>query len=511
MGITELMRVRPYPVLALSSATRNADEQEPDLALTFNEDESGEFYDQAGHYRVTVSPALFPTDKRLARSGTGAAMFSGVPIPSSDGVEPLVIVPEEGALLSPGQVIRDFSLEFWLFPMNVENGERILSWTASRRDALNNPMFQRIQCTSSKNRLQWMFQNFFVSPGDQTPLTISLNGLTPLVPKTWSHHLIRFDAGSGLLEYLVNGKPEAIAYATSSGNEEGQSYNPIAGYEGALIVGDRFMGMIDELKIYGSFINEPVIRKYHRSGGRAETRVFDLGESNSAVLSVAVSGGKTSYSGGVSSNVYVGNGPFNFEDDTTLQFFIRAADNPYRWTDTLPIAAAGRIGEWRDALLEAAANSAEWTPFVPGAELSGIQGRYVQLAIVFYPSSDNETSPYIDELCINYRPDEPPLPPTMLTAFARNGSVELSWKGSPDRDVAGYLVYYGVAQGEYFGEGAILGVSPLNVGKRTSVNIDGLQNGTLYFFAVAAYDRLEPLHIGMFSREASARPLRIVE
>jgi hypothetical protein len=73
------------------------------------------------------------------------------------------------------------------------------------------------------------------------------------------------------------------------------------------------------------------------------------------------------------------------------------------------------------------------------------------------------------------------------------------------------MVYYGTARGEYFGEGAIRGASPIDAGKRTSLRIEGLRNGVLYYFAVAAYDRPEPFHGGELSREVSARPLRMAE
>jgi hypothetical protein len=389
--------------------------------------------------------------------------------------------------------------------MNMENGERILSWTAAREDNQGNYALQRIQCTASKNRLQWLFQNFFAQPGaEETPISISFGGITPLVPRTWSNHVIRFNADTGLLEYLVNGEPEAITYATSSGRESGQRYHAVAGREGALVLGGRFMGMMDEFRIYGSFIDAPVIRKYHQSGGRAETRVIDLGEYNSSVLRIDVSGGRSAYSGGRVQNEYAGTGPFHFADDSALQFFIRAGDNPYQWAETPVYDASG--GQFSS--FEAVLDNPEWRPFTPGTELSGIRGRYAQIAVMFYPSSNSETTPYLDRMTITYLPDEPPLPPTQLTAIARDGAVDLAWRASLDADVAGYLIYYGVFSGQYFGEGAILGDSPINVGKRTSVHIDGLQNGTLYYFVVAAYDRFTPLHLGNFSREVSARPLR---
>jgi hypothetical protein len=507
IGVTELSSVRPHPVLALSSATRYADEQTLDLALSFDEEQPTEFQDHAGHYQISISPALLATEKRLARSGAGAAMFSGL-LPFLENVNsgPLVLVPQPGALLSSGQAIRDFSIEFWLFPMNMENGELIVSWTAAREDSPGNYALQRIQCIASKNRLQWLFQNFFAPPeAEELPVSISFTGITPLVPRTWSHHVIRFNADTGLLEYLVNGVPEAITYTTSSGRESSQLYHAVAGREGMLILGGRFIGMMDEFRIYSSFIDDPILRKYHQNGGRAETRVLDLGEYNSSVLKIDVNGGRITYSGEQVLNEYAGTWPFHFTDGSTLQFFIRASDNPYQWTET-PVPDTN---DWRLLSFDQVINNPEWRAFTPGTGLSGIQGRFVQVAVMFYPGNSNETTPYLDRLTITYQPDEPPLAPTMLTAIARDSAIDLSWRASFDADVTGYLVYYGEASEQYFGKGALLGDSPINVGKRTSVHIDGLQNGTLYYFVVVAYDRFIPLHLGTFSREVSARPLRM--
>ena len=198
---------------------------------------------------------------------------------------------------------------------------------------------------------------------------------------------------------------------------------------------------------------------------------------------------------------------------------MRMNNSPYRWND-IP-----------------------WIPVSPGTELpERFQGRYIQIAADFYPGEGGESSPYLAELRLVYRAAEPPPPPTLVNAVAKNGAVELSWRPSVSRETGGYFVYYGTAKGEYFGEKAVLGselrASPVDVGNRTSIRIDGLDNGTLYYFAVAAYNRplqesggsipepglqvhepglqvrepgLQVREPGEFSREAAARPLRMAE
>ena len=119
-------------------------------------------------------------------------------------------------------------------------------------------------------------------------------------------------------------------------------------------------------------------------------------------------------------NEYTGSGRFRFANNSMVQFFIRAADTPYQWT----------AGE-RDS------QESEWQPFEPGtAFLRDIRGRYVQLAAAFYPSGDGEAAPYVDEIRVVYQRDDPPLPPAMVTAVARDGAVDLSWRASPDADAS---------------------------------------------------------------------------
>ncbi|MDR2596704.1 MAG: fibronectin type III domain-containing protein [Treponema sp.] len=497
-GITEVSSVRPHPVLALSSAAGKTvsgytaasgvmgnfiplTEHALDLSILFDESNTGFYKDKTGNYLVSVSPEVEAVDHRYARTGAGAALFNGT---GSVTVEP----QSRNALFASGSRIRDFTIEFWLFPLNMENGEQIFSWVGTR--LINgNYVIQRIRCTFNKNRLQWSFENFFTSADGVSFVNTEFSGNTPVVPKAWSHHLVRFDATTGMLEYLSNETSEAIVYSTVAGREKGDVYTPVAGNNGVIRIGERFMGIIDEFKIHSVCAGRSPVQKYIPSGGRAETRAIDLGTNNSGVIRIDAAGGRVSVKGSASggfNSEFRENGRFRFSDMSEMNFFIRSNQNPY--------------------LL----NTSPWISFTPGTNISGISGRYVQIAVDFYPSANGETSPYLSELRIIYKPGEPPLPPGNLTATAVDGGVLLHWKRSPDSNTTGYLIYYSSVRGELFGNDSLLGASPIDAGNKNSLFIDGLKNGTLYYFRVAAYDYISGTinhNVGEFSREVTARPL----
>ena len=71
--------------------------------------------------------------------------------------------------------------------------------------------------------------------------------------------------------------------------------------------------------------------------------------------------------------------------------------------------------------------------------------------------------------------------------------VRVNWNVSPSADVAGYIVHYGTQSGYYD--------NSLYVGSANSVDIGGLLEGLMYYFAVTAYDSFGQESV--FSPEAS--------
>ncbi len=448
-----------YQDIVLSEGEYAAAEDgaEADLLLHFNE---YPWKDEAGNYEPAGPNGRLSTEN--ARFGGGSAAF-----PSYD--TGITLIPGQDSMLVPGAVWGDFTVEFWLYPANLAEGETVILWTANLPTE-NGPLQQHIRCSFSRRRLQWDFANVFLPP-DRSNFSLQIEGRQSLIPRKWSHHLLRFSAETGIVEYLKDGLPEDIAYANPAGRESTQVFLPvIGGTEGNPIeLAPAFVGFLDELRISPFWVQKPGLREYRAESGRAVTEALDLDYRNSSINRIEA--------------------VYDTPGNSDVFFYYRILDRRHN-TGT----AAG----------------SEWKRFTSGRELS-LTGRYIQIMMELFPSGDRTESPAVSEIRVFYEPDEPPAPPARLTAEAGNGSVTLYWSEVPENDVAGYLVYYGTESGRYFGRDSSLGDSPIDAGKVTSLEVTGLENGRLYYFAVSAYDESTADGTNFLSREVSARPSRMNE
>jgi hypothetical protein len=91
-----------------------------------------------------------------------------------------------------------------------------------------------------------------------------------------------------------------------------------------------------------------------------------------------------------------------------------------------------------------------------------------------------------------------PAAPTRLTAMAANGQIALTWTTSPG--ASNYSIYRGTSSGNESGTPVALGVAP------ASYTDNGLSNGTVYYYKVAA---INLSGTSGYSNEASATPKRV--
>ncbi|MEW5843399.1 MAG: hypothetical protein AB1775_09060 [Bacteroidota bacterium] len=74
----------------------------------------------------------------------------------------------------------------------------------------------------------------------------------------------------------------------------------------------------------------------------------------------------------------------------------------------------------------------------------------------------------------------PPSPPTNLRTITGDNRVDIYWDKNPERDVAGYNVYYAYS---YNGKYTLIGTT-----QNTYFIDNGASNGTTYYYAVTAFD-----------------------
>jgi len=453
--------------LTLAATEYTADE-DTDLLVHFND----RLVDEASRYQIPASPKT--VQRGFSAMGGGSAVFRGE--------TPLVLYATTESLLAPGRGWGDFTLEFWLFPSQAEDGETILEWQGGRTSS-GTFETQNLRVSFEGSRLVWTLQNLF-SPSPAAPaVTLTLKGTNGLIPKQWHHHLLRYRAATGLLEYLIDGKTESLTHATPSGTEDGRPYGAVVGprTKGELVLGSRYQGALDELRLTRAWVEEPQKDRFiadFATKGTAISRIFDLRFPGSTVESVAVRA-------------------FT-EGSSALVWSFRMAESiRYQWTFS---------GDTSRSLAPPEAEEDSWIRFRPGQDLSRLaSGRYLQLRVDLLPSGTGTETPRVNEIVVKTLPTPPPPAPAGLEVIPGDGQLTIRWKpvlqGAPD----GYLVFFGPRPGQTQGTASTQGLSPLEVGMATQIVLTGLANDQIYYVSVAAH---RSTAVSTVTREVSARPQR---
>jgi len=453
--------------LTLAASEYTADE-DTDLLVHFDD----RLKDEASRYKVAQAPS--PVQRGFAALGGGSAVFRGE--------NPLVLQATSDALFAPGRGWGDFTLEFWLYPSKVEDGETILEWQGGRTSS-GTFETQDFRVSFEGARLVWTLQNLFATSPALPAVTIEVKGESVLIPKQWHHHLLRYRASTGLLEYLVDGRTEGLVHATPSGTEDGRPLAAVLGAQtrGDLVLGSKYNGALDELRLSRVWIEEPQTDRFvadFATKGTAISRIFDLRFPDSTVQSVKARA-------------------FT-EGNSALIWSYRMAETiRYQWTFS---------GDTTKSLSPAEAEQDSWTRFQPGQDLSRLaKGRYLQLRIDLLPSGTGTETPRVNEIVVTTLPNPPPPAPTGVELIPGDGQLTVRWKPVLQGSVQGYLVFFGPRPGQTQGTVSTQGTSPLDAGKTTQIVLTGLANDQIYYVSVAAY---RSTAVSVVSPEIAARPQR---
>lgn len=394
--------------------------------------------------------------EKNSRIGEGCAVFR------NDGGTALS--PGKGSMFAKGTVWKDFSLEFWLYPAALSENEEILLWKGRVRHA-DGYRPQEIRCAVSDRRITWVFDNFFMDErGDVVRLELAGGRM---LPRRWSHHRIRFDSTTGLLEYLVDGVPADSVHASSSGRETYDVFLPRVGESSdPLEIGRTFTGFMDEFRLTDSLTEDPVLAR-QVTPGKLESGLIDLGFSDSELLRI--------------------DAIFQEPDHSRVYF-------EYCQTNDRARLFAHSQGA------EQGLSPLRWVAFRPGETLSSMRGRYVLVRMELHPDSSGEVPPSVSEITLVYEPSWPPAPPQYVSAEVDNGDVIVRWRKPSGMNITGYLIYLGDRSGVYHT------YQPIDAGLVYEYRLTGLKARKLYYIAITAYTGSEPRQYSAFSREVAVRP-----
>lgn len=379
-----------------------------------------------------------------------------------------------GTFFGSEGLLGSFAIEFWICPSIAENGETILNWESSK-NVNNNLVYQIINCAFNSGHLEWTLSNIFDTLDMPISNDVVLKGTSTVIPDKWGYHVLSFDCETGILEYVVNGITEDLKYITTNGREDGQVALVILGEPSEVEFCTEYTGKIDDIRILRRPYSPPDYQSAEVAGKVGHVMYVPYG-GRFISQPIIVSNG---------SKLNTLTAEMSLPSQTAICYYVRSGDNYYGWTEDYP----------------------QWVPVESGEEIEGVTGLYFQIQAELFPDGGGDSTPSITSISLDFTELPEPLPPFIVKAQAGNGSVTVSWNYSVDDTAGGYYLYYGSRPGEYLGRFALEGESPINVGNTTSYTITGLENGKIYYFAVAAWSVYDDRVVGNLSKEVFARPL----
>ncbi len=384
---------------------------------------------------VIVAPA--------ARSGDGAAYFN-----RQDGG--ITLRAREGSFFNQVGDWGDFSIEFYSYAIQLEEYEQLFLWQSKKKQpsSLNNSnLEQKIELVVRGERMQWNFVNFFSLEGRFLPsLTLYAVDRSPL--RRWQHHLVRYRQTRGLLEYLIDGQPQAVAYTTESGREEGARYSHVhlPATPEELHIAPAFSGMLDEFRIVGEWVEPPPLGNYSVASGVIESNVIDLAEQYGQLRRIEAQ--------------------LQTPDQSQIEIAYRTAMERREF-----------VGD----------GQASWVTVHPDIDIIPAPYlRFLQLRARLLPDGVGANSPRLSSLGVVIERAVPFSAPQVpiVVENAENKTIELVWQPPSDLRPLGYRIFYGPRPGYY--------PYRLEAGGRTRYRLPPLEPDSPYYFVIESYLRDYP-------------------
>ena len=369
-GVTAVPGRWGFQDLALTSA-EYAPDASTELLLHFDAPGTA---DATGTYTLTGSPPLIANE--AAALGSGGAAFTG------DARVVGFTGPAGRACFLPALSGETSSIEFWLYPATLSNGESIISWTgfpgkargrhagSCRKACSALSVTGNSSGTSRISSLSRRASGCPVDPGGDTAAPAPRMAPPPAAfrcPRGSS----RIQAGrSARSNPAYHGHGERVGFHRRSQGGTGARRAPV-------MLGAGFTGFLDELRVSRRVVDDPVTSRFLGKDG--------LGHFTDPRSRLFLHAHCPHRSGGLDALrhgrgvLLQGSGPLERE-----------------------------AVSWR---------ATDWVPFTPGTDFKDtLKARYIQLRVELYPDGRRAVSPRLSDLTVVYEPNVPPAPPAGLVA-----------------------------------------------------------------------------------------------
>ncbi len=414
-----------------------------DLFLDFNSDDIT--HDKTLNYKIKYYNIKIDPDIKFKNSSAGIL---------NSPANKIVVQITKDNYLSGYIDLGSFYFDFFML-LSQYNTENVIL----KKGVYSDNKFYGAVCEIKNKKLSVRFENFFYDAANK-PYSFSITSKKIIELNQWLHVGFIFDRVNGKLLLFINGRLDNEKFATLDQAAGSEILCPrFSRFDGSdLVLFENFFGYVDNFRI-------------------GKTANIDFKQSVDTLSSKVIIESPLISFKYISS--YISNIVFKVKNNDKGIINIY-----YKYGNKL-----------RDIY------SMEWIEhkyIIEENDIFSIKDfpdicKYYKWRLEMQRNSTEKINPLFYYFNIKYEKNPPPLPPEDIRISKYNNIFKLSWKESLEKDLKGYIIYWGMKSQVY--------ENKVDVGLKNNYILDYLKSNQNYYFSVKAYDSTDPYNLSEFSKE----------
>ena len=374
----------------------------------------------------------------------------------------------EKSVFVPGRVIGSFTINFYIYPMNLSDNNVLFKIGSHYYENSNDSICdQSFSAVLDEGIFKCQFRNVFNNEKNKPIPEFTVKAYQRILPQEWTNLTITYDSFSGVIRLFINGVENGIAKAAGE-SVYPMIFNPVN--RCILDVGTSYIGAMDDFLIKHGAETDKIESGFPVEGASVVSKVHKLDDFNIIIKDI--------------------NFMDYLQDGAEVEYFGRFSSHPFDADDTIQCI-----------------KPVEWVPLTK-EKLSFLKNKkaaYFQWKALLLPGINSAESPHFSGITLEYEKDFPPASPSGVKVAEKDGNIFLKWKNNTEQDLKGYKIYYGTKPGVYFCDDAAEGESPIIVDKVNNFKLTKLKKNLIYYITITAFDDKSATHESEFSEEVSKR------